>query len=110
MKSILLTAFILCFLNAHGFNHAYFQLLDVRTGLSDNYIQDILHDESGLMWFATQNGLNSYDGYHFKYYTIDHLGAYDNNVQRIWEDASGTIWIKTPVNYCYYNRFKFKFG
>ena len=106
MKSILLTAFIFCFLNAHGFNHANFQLLDVRTGLSDNYIQDILHDESGLMWFATQNGLNSYDGYHFKYYTIDHLGAYDNNVQRIWEDASGTIWIKTPVNYCYYNREK----
>ena len=63
MKSFLFIAFIICCLNTHGFNHANFQLLDVRTGLSDNYVQDILHDKNGLMWFATQNGLNSYDGY-----------------------------------------------
>lgn len=106
MKNFLIIAFIFCCLNIQGFNYANFQVLDVRTGLSDNYVQDILHDKNGFLWFATHNGLNCYDGYHFKYYTIDHLGAYDNNVLQIGEDASGTLWIKTPVNYCYYNREK----
>lgn len=96
---------ILCFpLQAYeGIN---FHVLDVKSGISDNYIQNILHDKYGFMWFATRNGLNRYDGYHFKQYTTVQLGAYDNNVEWISEDANGTIWIKTPVNYCFYNREK----
>ena len=50
-----------------------FRTLDVRTGLSDNYVKDILRDQYGFMWLATSNGLNRYDGYQFK-----RQGVYDH--------------------------------
>lgn len=83
-----------------------FRVLDVKSNLSDNYIQDILHDNYGFMWFATLDGLSRYDGYHFRNYTTLQLGSYDNNIEFAKEDASGTIWVKSSVNYCYYNREK----
>lgn len=107
MKKHLLTL-VLAFLSIQiqANDKINFHVLDVKAGISDHYIQDILHDKYGFMWFATRNGLNRYDGYHFKHYTTIQFGAYDNNVEWISEDASGSIWIKTPVNYCYYNREK----
>ena len=90
--------------NSYASNGMSFHLLGVESGMSDNYIQDILHDQYGFMWFATRNGLNRYDGYHFRQYTTIPLGAYDNNIEWVAEDASGTIWLKNPVNYCFYNR------
>lgn len=69
--------------------------------MSDNYIQAIERDKYGFMWFATRDGLNRYDGYHFKTYTTLRQGAYNNSVEWVAEDAAGNIWIKTPVNYCF---------
>ncbi|MCD8044672.1 MAG: response regulator [Tannerellaceae bacterium] len=89
-----------------AFDEINFHVLDVKSGISDNYIQDILHDKYGFMWFATRDGLTRYDGYHFKNYTTLQLGAYNNNIEWVNEDASGNIWIKTPVNYCFYNHEK----
>lgn len=51
-----------------------------------------------------RDGLNRYDGYHFKTYTTLRQGAYNNSVEWVAEDAAGNIWIKTPVNYCFYDR------
>lgn len=108
MRRIVFIFFVICSLNAQAFKHANFQVIDVKAGLSDNYVHDILNDRNGFMWFATHNGLNCYDGYHFKHYTTEQLGAYDNNILRVWEDSSGTIWIKTHGNYYFYNREKDK--
>ncbi len=50
------------------------------------------------MWFATQNGLNRYDGYTFKVYTHDPSVANslpDAPISCIAEDESGTLWIGT---------------
>ena len=108
MKKHLLTLCIA--LNSFLFVSAYesfnFQVLDVKSGITDNYIQDILHDNYGFMWFATRTGLNRYDGYYYKLYTITELGAYDNNIEWLAQDGAGTIWIKNPVLYCYYDREK----
>ena len=100
----LLLLFLCFYMSAYESNN--FNTLDVKSGISDNYIQKILRDKYGFMWFATKNGLDRYDGYHFKQYTTRHLGTYDNSIEWISEDASGTIWIKTPVNYCFYDREK----
>lgn len=107
MKRHLLLCFLLfTALSALAKEVINFHVLDVRSGMSDNYIQDILHDRYGFMWFATRNGVNRYDGYHFKEYATLPLGSYDNNIEWIAEDAAGTIWIKTPPSYCFYNREK----
>lgn len=105
-RQLSILVFALLALMAQAFDEINFQVLDVKTGISDNYVQDILHDRYGFMWFATRDGLNRYDGYHFKNYTTLQLGAYNNSIEWVNEDGGGNIWIKTPVNYCFYNREK----
>lgn len=43
-----------------------FHTLESRDGLSNSQINDILKDHNGFMWFATQSGLDRYDGFRFK--------------------------------------------
>lgn len=40
----------------------------IDEGLSQSAVNDILQGPKGYYWFATQDGLNRYDGYHFKIY------------------------------------------
>ena len=39
-----------------------FRELTVAQGLSQNSVVSIAQDSTGYMWFATQDGLNKYDG------------------------------------------------
>lgn len=57
-------------------------------------MNDIYQDSEGFMWFATQDGLNRFDGYEFtKYMTDGRLSISDNFVWDITEDPSGNIWV-----------------
>lgn len=49
-------------------NNISIQKSDIQAGLSSNYIRSIYKDCQGLMWFGTDNGLDSYDGYQFVSY------------------------------------------
>ena len=40
----------------------YFQHLSSEQGLSGEFVRDIAQDGRGHLWFATQSGLNRYDG------------------------------------------------
>ena len=107
MKKHLLSAlFCLFVLTLQASERLNFRTFDVKSGIADNYVQSILCDRYGFMWFSTLNGLSRYDGYQFKTYTTTQLGAYNNDIEFTAEDASGTIWIKTPKSYYFYNREK----
>jgi signal transduction histidine kinase/DNA-binding response OmpR family regulator/ligand-binding sensor domain-containing protein len=93
--------FYVFLLNAQ--NGMNFRILDVKNGITDNYIQDILRDDYGFVWFATTNGLNRYDGYHFKQYNTAQRGSYYNNIESLAEDAGGTMWVKAPLHQFYYD-------
>ena len=45
---------------------AKFDHLTIEQGLSQSLVYDIYQDNEGYLWFATQDGLNRYDGYSFK--------------------------------------------
>lgn len=45
-----------------------FKQLSVNDGLSQNSVVSIAQDSIGYLWFATQDGLNKYDGITYKYY------------------------------------------
>lgn len=36
--------------------------------LSNSFVNQVFQDRDGMIWIATRNGLNSYDGYQFKHY------------------------------------------
>ncbi|SLM31927.1 putative Histidine kinase [Desulfamplus magnetovallimortis] len=75
-----------------------FDHITIEDGLSQNTINAILQDQNGFMWFATQDGLNKYDGYNFTYYKNnpeDANSLSDNFVYDIALDKYGIIWLGT---------------
>ena len=66
--------------------------------LSDNRFQAICEDMSGFIWIGTENGLNRYDGYHFRQFTHDDkdsLSIMSNYIRTLYPDKDGTLWIGT---------------
>jgi signal transduction histidine kinase/ligand-binding sensor domain-containing protein/DNA-binding response OmpR family regulator len=75
-----------------------FHRLNTTHGLSNNNVNDLLQDRLGFLWFATDDGLNRFDGYDFKIFRHlpDNLNSItDNTVVAITEDRQGHIWIGT---------------
>lgn len=75
-----------------------FSHLDVNDGLSQNQVFSIYADSKGLLWFATQDGLNMYDGYTFRVFR--HQPGNENSlldyaVNTICETDTGIFWIGT---------------
>ncbi|MEL6592208.1 MAG: two-component regulator propeller domain-containing protein, partial [Bacteroidota bacterium] len=69
-----------------------FRALSQKDGLSQNIVRDILQDQQGFMWFATENGLNRYDGYQFRKFNTE-AGIKSPNLNQIVQSADGSIWI-----------------
>lgn len=64
---------------------------DLQNGLSNRQVNCIHKDRRGMLWIGTQYGLNSYDGYSFKFYTREKDSLPFNDVFRIEEDADGSL-------------------
>ncbi len=67
-----------------------------KDGLSQSTVFKIVQDTIGYMWFATQDGLNRYDGYDFKVYRNDEenpASISSNYLRALKVDSNGTLWI-----------------
>ena len=83
-----------------------FKHLTNQDGLSDASVNCILKDQKGFMWFATNGGLNRYDGYEFRVYKNipgDTLSLCGNKVESIYLDPRGNLWACTSNGLCLYN-------
>ncbi|MBB2206220.1 diguanylate cyclase [Gluconacetobacter takamatsuzukensis] len=64
-----------------------------RDGLPQNSIRDIAQTPDGRLWFATWEGLASYDGIEFTVYDRgSRVPLLDNGIGTIVTDAAGTLW------------------
>lgn len=75
-----------------------FDHISLEQGLSQSVILDMLQDSQGFMWFATQDGLNRYDGYEFKVFKYNpaNLNSLSTDfVNALAEDQNGHIWVGT---------------
>src|SRR5271157_5451626 len=75
-----------------------FTHLTTIDGLSNDRINSILQDRRGFMWFATEDGLNRYDGNTFVVYKnnpADPNTLSANFIQSLIEDGHGNLWIGT---------------
>lgn len=109
LTKILLTVglcFISFLLNAAETN-IYIHSLTTRDGLSNDYPTDIVQDSLGLIWIATESGLNCYDGTHIKSYFSSHQAEntlMSNVIHDLHvEEGGSNIWIAAEKGLHRYN-------
>jgi ligand-binding sensor domain-containing protein len=77
-------------------NQIQFNHLTINEGLSSSSIFSIVQDRTGFMWFATEDGLNRYDGYSFTVYRNDPANPNsisDFGYRKLFIDRDGNLWI-----------------
>ncbi|MDR2949705.1 MAG: response regulator [Prevotella sp.] len=74
--------------------------LGIEHGISSNYVVSVTQDKKGFLWFATESGLNRFDGNRFKVYKKN--GAQESNsisgneLNKVYADKyADIIWIAT---------------
>ncbi|HVS95604.1 MAG TPA: two-component regulator propeller domain-containing protein [Puia sp.] len=78
-----------------------------NSGLSSNNVNSIIKDRFGYMWFATEDGLNRFDGINFTVYNHNELDTNSlatNQLQTIYEDPRGNLWVGTNRGLSLYDR------
>jgi ligand-binding sensor domain-containing protein len=84
------------FAAAQPFPDLSFHSIDEKDGLSNNIVNSVVQDKQGIMWIATQNGLNRYDGTRVKKIISDPSGnnlLVDNNLISVLYDGKENLWI-----------------
>lgn len=74
------------------------EIFGVENGLSQGMIYDLLQTRDGFLWIATKDGLNRYDGYHFKVFNHDAFNPNSisgSTVTSLFEDSKGRLWAGT---------------
>lgn len=85
-------------LDAQNFNNKEYNIsyLDVSSGLSNNYVRNIIQDGYGFKWIATEGGLNKYDGSSFQVFKPSNTTELANeNIETVYEGKGGNLWIGT---------------
>ncbi len=75
-----------------------FETLSVADGLSQSSVMAIAQDELGFMWFATESGLDRFDGQSFRHYRHErgNAGALPSDFARdLHIAADGSLWVAT---------------
>jgi len=99
--AVVILLFLMPAISTHLFAQSVspkFKRLTTYDGLSQGHVSAILKDHTGFMWFATDGGLNKYDGYKFTVYKNDAdktTGIGSNFVYDVLEDNTGTLWAGT---------------
>jgi len=73
-----------------------FRELTVEYGLSQNSVVSISQDSVGYMWFATQDGLNKYNGKHFTHFQYqfeDVTRSTYSKLGKVYIDGDDDVWI-----------------
>jgi ligand-binding sensor domain-containing protein/two-component sensor histidine kinase len=89
------------------------KLFNQDQGLSQGMISCLLEDHKGYLWIGTKDGLNRYDGKHFKVFKpnpLDSNSISDGYITCIFEDSQKRIWVGTPSGGLnFYDRKKDRF-
>ena len=70
---------------------------DERDGLSQRLVKQVVQDDNGVLWVATWNGLNRFDGYEFKCIRPginDGVRRYSSRIGDIKLGPDGRLWCR----------------
>ena len=65
-------------------------VLNLKNGLTNNYVQCMLQDDQGYIWIGTRDGLNVYDEHQVRTYRHELSSSF---VYSLMQHSNGDIWI-----------------
>jgi len=89
----------------------YFKHYKVENGMSNNTVLASIQDKDGFLWFGTKDGLNRFDGYHFKTFRSgkDPKTSLGINYIQSLHEFRNYIWIGTDKGLYSYDKKLEKF-
>src|SRR5450432_4258860 len=96
--AILIISFCAALLTKAQNNYSNQNLYSSKDGLTNNSIYCMAQDSRGFLWLGTKEGLNRFDGSHFKQYFAEKNNANslpNNNIFSIIEYQYGQLLIAT---------------
>ena len=86
----------------------FFRHYQVESGLSNNTVFCSVQDKDGFLWFGTKDGLDRFDGYHFKHFTINDEGhtLTPDIISCMLTDSKGTLFIGCQKGLYYFDKEK----
>lgn len=106
-----LLAFLFSFSGKANESRYVFKQLNNEDGLSYNSVQDIAQESSGIIWFATKQGLNKYDSYNIqKYYYEDSVGLPSNIIHCLLVTENNSLFVGCQKGLAVYDRKYDKFN
>lgn len=100
-KLILFVFLLFFYFTANAQQNCTFTHYSSENGLSQNTVMNMFQDHNGIIWLATWDGINKFDGYTFKTYKAwqgNLISLANNRVDYMAEDKYGYIWILTYDN------------
>ncbi|HVW58891.1 MAG TPA: two-component regulator propeller domain-containing protein [Puia sp.] len=71
----------------------YFRHYQVENGLSNSTVFCSTQDKNGFLWFGTKEGLNRFDGYHFRLFNTNTKALGSDMIYCLFSDKDGTLWV-----------------
>lgn len=99
---IIFIGFFLLFLKTSNAQNPFYKTFGLTNGFPCTTVYDVYQSKNGFIWFATDVGLFSYDGFDVK----NQINTYpfDKAVTNILEDSSGKIWCQSFKGIFYYTQ------
>ncbi|MBO0934391.1 sensor histidine kinase [Fibrella aquatilis] len=92
---------LLLLLNVPGLaQDVSYQAFGKAQGMPSNTVYDLLQDQRGFIWLATDKGLFRYDGVHFRPYNNSQQN--DKALSNLMEDAGGRVWCQNFTGQFFY--------
>lgn len=79
-----------------SFADASVRYINVHDGLSSRQVYEIERDPDGFMWIFTNSGLDRFDGYSMKHYTLDQHAEQNDHIQSattMQTAPDGSVWV-----------------
>jgi signal transduction histidine kinase/ligand-binding sensor domain-containing protein len=100
-SGVLVMLVLLCILSATSrAEQLPLRLYTTQDGLWSSFINHIMRDSHGFLWFCTRDGLSRFDGYRFTNYRIDSALS-SQNFTYMFETRSRIFWIVLNDNRVY---------
>lgn len=104
--AILISALVCCLRMTAQRTELRYTDYTVENGLSYNSVIDICQDTCGTVWFATNDGLNRFNGHDIHIYRHihdDETSLPSNSLHKIFLDTDKRMWVCTANGLAYYD-------